>query len=357
MRLQLILGLVLVGDVAAADPGASGTLRVYADDDHVTVVSPAAAATVALDDDTTLDVDTTADAISCASIDVISAASPRAFRELRVELGAGVTRALPVGDAASIAVGARASHEEDFDALRAGASLRVELDTRMTTLEVRYLGGRDAAGDVTDATFERTRAVHDLAVTASRILGRRTVIDAIVDASLADGYHASPYRDVPITDPAWPLATWVDEATPRVRRGLAVALRGRHAIGSAWFLAAGHRAYADDWSVTSHTTTVEARRALGEQVLVGATLRGYVQDGADFYRGVYVADEVPALRTRDRTLGPMRTAFASVTADLAVADDWHVVAAGGVLAIRYLDAAAGSARNALLLTLSLSAPF
>jgi hypothetical protein len=322
----------------------------------VTVVSPSTSATAPIAEDTALTVDATADAISSASVDVLSGASPVAFRELRLELGGRVVH--EVARAVAVRGTARTSHEPDYLALRAGAGITAELAARTLTLGLDYLAGRDRAGDVSDETFDRRRVSHGLMVTATQVLDRRTWLDLVVDAQLARGYHASPYRRVPIVDPAWPLPTWVDEQTPSLRRSLAVAARARRAVGAAWFVGASQRLYVDDWSMTSHTTTLEVRHQLDDVWLLGATARGYLQEAASFHRRVYLG-EVPALRTRDRALGGMRTLFGSLTVDRAVGDGeaLHVVVACGVLAMRFLDSAVQARRLALVTTASVTYAF
>lgn len=369
MRLQLIACVLAItasstarGDGPGLDlpPSARATFRFYADDDHMTVYSPGAATTVALTARTTLDVDASADIISGASVDVLTSASPGPISEQRVEAGLALTRAVNLGVGTQVSLLTRASHENDYDALRVGAVFRTELATRNFTLDVRYLAGRDVAGDVTDDTFRRTRFSHQVVLVLSQVLGTRTVASVVVDANHATGYHASPYRSVWITTPAWPLPERVDEVTPRVRNALAVAAHVRRAIGAAWFLTVDARGYRDDWDISSATLTTEVRRELGERLLVGGLVRGYVQSDAAFYRSAYVAAPTPpSLRTADRTLGAMGDVFVSATADVALDDDnaWHLVTAAGVHCWWFLDFPAQARRRALVVTSSLTIPF
>jgi hypothetical protein len=354
VRLQLIAAMCLLGGAAAAEPGGEATLRVYSDDDDITVVSPSVRVE-ATAGATTLEIDATADAVTGASVDVVTSASPRPIDERRVELGVGGARAIIAGLAATAVV--RGSHERDHDAVRAGAGLRVELMERRLTIDARYLGGYDAIGTVVDADFARDRTLHQLVLGATIVLDPRTLVDVVAEGTSSVGYHASPYRRVPLVDPAMPTPTWLDEAVPETRRWLAATIRWRRAIGESWFASAGYRAYADRWSIASHTATVELRRAIGARVLAGATARGYLQDGAWFYRPSYVDDgSMPQFRTRDRTLGPMRTLFTSLAADVRLDEDdrWHAIAAAGVLASWFPEFPLQADRHAVVLTLSLS---
>ncbi|MBL0220409.1 MAG: DUF3570 domain-containing protein [Myxococcales bacterium] len=303
---------MVIGSTARAEPtdpaSATASFRVYADDDHVTVVSPGARVNVWLGTRTTLAVDTTVDAVTGASVDVISSASPATVHERRLELGTTVTRLLPIGAATSVALGGRVSHEHDYDSVRGFASGRVELAERNTTLVLRYVAGHDVAHAVGDPAFRRTRDSHEVIATWSQLVDPRMVVDLIVDGAWLVGYHASPYRQVRITVPASPLPILVDEVTPARRANLAVAGRVRRALGEHTFATATYRLHVDDWSMTSHTATLELFRQVTSGWLVGLLGRGYWQEEASFYRARYGDNggRVPELRTSDRTLDRCR---------------------------------------------------
>jgi hypothetical protein len=358
--LQLTAFLVGIAHVAAAEPAdeplATAGLRVYADDDHVTVVSPSAAVQVATSPRTVLAADTTVDAVSAASVDVVTSASPRTVREQRVELGIATTYRVPQGPT-WFTLGARGSHEHDYDALRARLAVRRDLAQRNTTLDVEYVFGADRAGSARDPGFREGRTSHELEVTASQLLGPRTVADVVADVTVADGYHANPYRDVLVDQMSWPEPLRVPEQTPRRRASIALAGRVRRALADRWYAAATYRYYRDDWEIASHTTTAELRREVASRWLVGASVRGYVQDGASFYRARYDdRDGVPALRTRDRTLGPMRSAHAAVTVDSALdeAARWHLIGSLGVLRWWFPEFPAQADRDAVIVHASVS---
>jgi hypothetical protein len=354
VRLQLIALALAWSSAAGADPGdpsARATFRYYADDDHVTVVSPGAAATAAIGERTTVDADVDVDVVTGASVDVITSASPATVHEQRVEAGVAGTRAI---GGVRISALVRGSHERDYDSVRGGAAVRAELADHNTTIDVRLLGGKDIAGDVRDPDFRRTRSSGELVALVTQVLGPRTIASLVVDASAAAGYHASPYRRVPVVVPDWPTPTFYTEETPRDRASVALALRVRRAVGDAWFATADERVYVDDWGLASDTLTAGVLRAFGDRLLGGVSARGYVQDGARFYRGTYAA--VQPYRTRDRTLGPMRSLFVECTADVALRGTWHLVSSAGVLDTWFLDFPAQADRRALVLTLSLTSP-
>ncbi len=357
MRLQLTLALLLAASPGRADSRADATLRVYTDDDDMTVVSPSVRAEAEVGR-TTIEASATADAVTGASIDVVTSASPAAISERRVEFGVGATRTVTPTAPLALSGSLHGSFEVDHEAFRGEAGASVELLDRQLTLGARYTGGRDAIGTVMDPSFERTRVLHQVTTTVSVILDRRTIVDVVVEGTTSRGYHASPYRRVPLVAPDWPTPTWLAEEVPATRRSIAGAGRLRRALGETWFGALGYRVYRDDWSITSQTASVDARRQLGARVLAGVGARAYHQTGADFYRAAYVDDGggAPRFRTRDRTLGPMRTLFGSLTVDVTLGERraWHALVAGGVLASWFLDFPPQADRHALLVTLSLS---
>jgi plasmid stabilization system protein ParE len=358
MRLQLtVLAASVIVSAAGAmaraqpveEPGAEANLRVYTDDDHVTVVSPSASVRAATSASTLIAVDMTVDAVSAASVDVVTSASPLTFNETRVELG--VTGTYRAADTSWLTAGGRVSHENDYDAVRARIDARRELAQRNTSVQLGYVLGHDIARSASDAMFRATRRSHELAVVASQLLSERGVVDMVVHGTLADGYHASPYREVLVEQAGWPLAMRVTEQTPQRRASLASALRVRHALVRGWASTATYRYYADDWSISSHTASGELLRQ-SNRVLASLQLRGYVQSAATFYRARYEdSDGIPALRTRDRTLGAMRSLHGALTIDATLDDErrWHAVASVGVLRLWFLDFPAQRDRNAVII--------
>ncbi|RMH38625.1 MAG: DUF3570 domain-containing protein [Deltaproteobacteria bacterium] len=360
MRLQLIAAAAAAAWWAAAPARAqtvadarselSGALRVYADDDRVTVVTPSAAAVVPLAERWLVDVNVAVDVVSAASVDVVTAASPVDVRERRYEVDAGAAFA-PRADR-ELRVRAIGSHENDYDALRASLGGRVEVARRNATIDVAYTYAADRAGMRTDPDFERTRTGHELALSFTQIVDRRTYVDLVAEAHRYDGYHASPYRSVPVVDPASPQILRVDEVTPAVRTSAAALVRVRRALEwpARWYGRADYRLYVDDWDVVSHTAEAGAIVPLADRAELGVRLRGYAQSAAEFYRPVYQTP-APAFRTRDRKLGPMRSLYA----DWTIRVGWFIASAG-VARWWYLDDPAQSGRLAVIASAGVAVP-
>lgn len=365
-RGAMVLGaLVALPATAAGQAGARGasteaSLRVYADDDHVTVITPEASATVILSDAVTVDVDVAVDAVSAASVDVITQASPTPVEEVRVEGAAGArwtTTRTTALDASVVA-----SHESDHDSIRVTAGTKLELAQRSASVELAYTAALDRVTSTVDPGFLDRRRGHFALASFSQILDPRSYLDVVVEGRWLEGYHASPYRLVPVLDPVSNELALVPEVTPARRTSVAALGRLRRAVGHARlvFVQASYRLYADSWSITSHTLESRAMTALwAGRMLAGVELRGYTQSAADFYRARYAPSPTgpPDLRTRDRALGGMHSVYLGASADTALGparSRWQLRTSLGGLQMFFRDYPAQRRRLALIAMVGLT---
>lgn len=124
--MQLTRALVAAAVLAAAGsaraqeqpPTAEGSVRVYSDDDRVTVVTPSASAHASAGP-VDVDLSAGADIISAASVDVLTSASPAEFEDRRLE--GSITGGLRLPGRQLVRLGGAVSHEKDYDSLRARA--------------------------------------------------------------------------------------------------------------------------------------------------------------------------------------------------------------------------------------------
>jgi hypothetical protein len=360
VRLIAVLAVLLAGAEALAQPAddrASASMRVYADDDEVTVVSPSASADAALGERLAIEVSATADVISAASVDVITAASPGPVEDNRFDLGAGAR--YRIGGAAWLRARVAGAHENDFDGLRASLGGRVDLARRNTVVELDLTLGRDWIGHAVRDEVDEHRRVQRVTATVTQALDRRTLVDLTVDGSRVSGYQANPYRTVLVIDPASTAVMQVAEETPKLRLTGAALVRARRALGSGRFVHLDYRLYADDWGIVSHTASARGMSTLWPGVLVGLHLRGYAQGAADFHRRRYFVP-APALRTAERALGRMRTLYGGAVAEVALGDPLgdppRLLVMAGLMRFWWLDHAPQGSRDALVMTVGVRAP-
>jgi Protein of unknown function (DUF3570) len=361
VRLQLIAAALVV----AAAPAPAHAERppvelgfdtlLYTDDDNVIVSSTRVGASAKLDDDgSEVHAAAIADAVTAASVDVITEATPR-FSELRKEADLGgawaLGRWLPSAHY-------RLSDEPDY--VSNGGGLR--LDRRIgddATIEAGYDLTYDLVrrSGTSPDVFERTLTTHSADVSLSQVVDPNMVLRVAYSFVGQDGYMAKPYRYVPLFDPATIAAARAagtaiglddfgmlrlperpPENVPDVRLRHAIAgrvLRYLPSIGAS--VRGDYRLYLDDWGMRSHTGEAALRFAFDDREL-GIAERVYEQTAADFWRRTYevMPGTMPVYRSVDRELSH----YASETTTLDVTsrhDRWTWYATASVMYTRYFD--------------------
>jgi hypothetical protein len=361
MRLQLIIAAIaaLLPSAAGAQEATrsvSGSVRVYADDDRVTVISPTVAGTVPIGRAIVVEADAAADIVTAASVDVTSQASPNAFEERRFE--GGVALSWAPSRTTIVKAGANLSDENDYTSLHLTASGRVDLADRHTTIDVAYSAAIDEVGRAGDPSFSRSKRGHRLTATWTQVLDEHGFLDVVVDGEIVSGFQASPYRYVPMVDAQGERMLSLAERVPELRRGGAALARIRRALGGRLFAHADYRFYADDWRIVSHTASVRLIWSLPAGASFALHARGYLQSAALFHRREYVVDGelVPAWRTRDRSLGAMRSVTGGATWDVGLPGELRVVVSAAWTRFFWLDDPLQETRDAVLALVGVIAP-
>ncbi len=306
MRLQLIVALVAAASLttsaaAHAQSSFESKLQVYADDDHTQVISPVIEGHAELGEHDTLDAGYLVDAVTSASIDVVSQASPTTIHDVRHQ--ANVSGAHRFEDTTARA-GYTYSTENDYDSHNLNVGLQRTFDGKNTTFAAGYGISVNTVGMVDDRTFGRDLTIHRVTTSWTQIVTPRLATQLGYELAVAHGFQASPYRFVPVrtSDGAAP-EMWVPEADPddRVRHAVVVGAN-RHLAGSG-ALQGDYRIYRDTWGITSHTIGARWFVDLTDDVELRLRSRFYVQDGASFYRARY--DRLERYMTVDRELSAM----------------------------------------------------
>lgn len=331
MRLQLTALVVIAlspapswGQDAQRATRIATDLLLYSDTDSVMVASPQLAAHHALDDDGgEVSARVVLDAITAASVDVISNATPR-FSELRSEVGFGLSKSI---DNSLPSLSYRYSDEPDYRSHGFGVGLQQRFAGGDTVAALSYHLTADTIGRVdtpADIFSERLRT-HAAELGVTQILGENTLMRAVYTLTSQRGYMEKPYRSVPIFDEAGltraradgvalDLDTFDDyrlpfkppEEVPDRRHRHAFALRGlRYLPALDASLRVDYRLYGDTWGIVAHTAEPAVFKALGDDWRIELKTRLHVQSSADFWQRTYVVESptaVPSLRTTDRSL-------------------------------------------------------
>jgi Protein of unknown function (DUF3570) len=229
------------------------------------------------------------DAVSNASVDVITTASP--YKERRTEYGLGLEYA--VRDA-NLTFGLSRSKEPDYVADAFSVDVSQETFGGMTTVNLGFTRAADQVGQATLGFFDQARHwQYRLGVT--QILTPRWIASANLEAIADSGYLGNPYRAARVFGAAVP------ENLPRTRSSRALNLRAIGDLGSRDAVRGSYRYFWDNWEIRAHTLEAGYSRYVGESFLLDGFVRHYRQSAASFY-----SDDAQALNTyvtRNRQLG------------------------------------------------------
>lgn len=356
---------------------------VYADSDHVSVVTPTLGASVesplagwSAGGRYLIDV------VTAASVDVVATAT-RPFREARHVISAD--GAYKRGDLGG-AVSASASIEPDYVSAGGGGSLSRELHHKQVTLQIGYGYSRDTAGRAGTPfeVFRRPLDRHSMSASVSWIADRSTIAAVVGDVVVEDGDPSKPYRYVPMFEPgagslvpAGAAIGFVDsfraherplEQLPLSRGRFALTGRVAHRSSGATVRIA-ERLYTDTWGLVASTTDLRLILDVTPRLAAATHARAHVQSGAFFWRRAYELEigkggrwTPPALRAGDRELGPMYTITSGFAADIDLsrtpgARAWALRLTAEGMFTHFLDALYISRRVGVFAAVDLAATF
>ena len=237
------------------------------------------------------------DAVSNASIDVVTTASP--FKETRKAWDIGVDTV--VRDS-TLSLSLSRSTEPDYTADAFGVDVSHEVFGGMSTVSLGFtrahdlVGKKGVAGWIDKATHWQYRAG------LTQILTPRWLVSLNAEAVADAGYLGSPYRAARV------FGATVPERHPRTRSSRAIKLRSITDTG-AWVerssLRAEYRRYWDNWNIKAGTTEFGVAKHIGERFLLDGTLRLYSQGKALFYSDNAAVETTYV--SRNRQLGTFKS--------------------------------------------------
>jgi len=336
---------------------ASSEVGGYADTDHVFVVTPTVAGSVA-DPVAGWSVDGRylVDVVSAASVDIVSTASRR-WEEVR---HAGTLGGTYKPGSFGVSVNGAGSFEPDYTSLAGGVLLTQDLLDKQLTLLGGYDYGHDVAGrsGTPFSVFSRTIDRHGVKAGASLVMSRSTLATALVDAVFEAGDSSKPYRYISMFAPGTDVARGASidtvnalrlaerplEQLPLSRNRYALTLRLAHRF-SASTLRLDERLYHDTWGIEATSTDARFLVDVSPRLQLGPHVRVHAQTPVDFWQRVYVVGpgyDFPALRTGDRELGPLVNLTAGGTLRVGIGSSaaprsWLVGFDVNLTSTQYLD--------------------
>jgi hypothetical protein len=335
----------------------------YHDTDHVDVVTPTIAG--AISDPVagwSIEGSYLVDAVSAASVDIVSSATPH-WTERR-HVGAGTFRYKPhdVG----IEVGGGVSREPDYLALAAGGALTWDTFEKNLTAMVGFSYGDEMAGrsGTSLAIVNHHFTKNSPRAGFTLVLNPTAVLEVVGEIAFERGDQSKPYRYVPLftRDAAAHVGPGTtgdvvnavrekfkpEELLPLARDRYAITSRLSQRFSGA-ALRLEERLYSDDWGLKATTTDLRYIVDLTKSTFVWPHLRLHLQSPVAFWQRTYVVTvapngqilDLPPIRTGDRELGPLHSFTAGGGLRFMLGGDrstWSVTIQGEVVYTKYSDA-------------------
>ena len=254
------------------------------------------------------------DAVSNASVDVVTTASP--YKETRTAYDFGIDT---VVHDSTLSLTVSRSTEPDYTADAFGFDVAHEVFGGMSTVSLGFTRGRDQVGQKGVVGWIDQASHWQYRAGLTQILSPRWLMSANVEIISDDGYLGSPYRAARVFGAAVP------ERNPRTRTSRAVKLRSitdTHALLARSSLRAEYRSYWDTWGIKAHTVEIGGAKYLGQSFLVDVSLRSYSQGKAIFYSDNAQAETLYVSRNRQLS------SFTSTSLSAKLSYSWPGLPAG-----------------------------
>jgi hypothetical protein len=269
----LLLCLYAVHGQAAVLPDERGDgMYHYYDGGGVRVTGPALLVRKNVTDNVAVSGSYYADTVSCASIDVVTTASP--FKEKRTEYGAGVDY---LHNDSLMSLSVSKSDESDYTADTLILNYSQDVFGGMTTISMGYSRGKDTVLENNNPSFSDYVNRYQYRLGVSQILTQTLRVNLDYEAITDEGYLNSPYRSARLYGAAVP------EQYPRTRDSQAVALRAHKYLLPGSSVRLEYRYFWDTWDIGANTAEVAYSTYASPLWLVELRYRYYSQNNASFY--------------------------------------------------------------------------
>ena len=309
----LVPSLVATQAAAATLPeDRSESIYHYYDGGGVRAQGPALLVRKSIADRVSLSAGYYVDAVSNASIDVVTTASP--FKETRqaYDLGADwLVRDTLVSLALST------SREPDYVANAVSVDAAHEVFGAMTTVSLGFTRASDEVRKAYEPAFQDTARHWQYRFGITQILSPRWLTSANFEAISDAGFLGSPYRAARVFGAAVP------ERVPRTRSSRAVKFRSLYDYGDGptrTAIRAEYRYFWDNWDITAHTVELGAARYVAGGWLAEASWRYHSQGKALFYSDNAFTETLYV--SRNRQLGTFDSTAVAAKASYTFGGAW-----------------------------------
>ncbi|MGA1198722.1 MAG: DUF3570 domain-containing protein, partial [Candidatus Latescibacterota bacterium] len=220
---------------------------------------------------------------SVRQVDTVTSASGRRggegeelfqFDDVRHELGLGLTQVVGLG---TVSFNGIYSKENDYSSATIASTLSQSFAKKNTTIGLGVVRSWDKVFP-SNQTWTRNKDVTTLSANVSQVLNTRMVAQVLGSYRTDKGYLADAYQQVLIGGQSF------DPVHPDQRIQKALAGRLKFRLNDQSSLQLGYRYYWDDWDMTSHTGSLDYKRYVSSNIILGLGLRSYVQNQSYFFK-------------------------------------------------------------------------
>jgi len=267
------------------------------------------------------------DAISSASIDVITSATPYHERRVETDIGFDYLR-----DRVTMGLDVKRSEENDYDANTIGFNIARDMFGDLTTVSLGYRHSRDTVGKRDQPDFSEHVRRQNYVLGLSQILTKNLVVNLNWETITDEGFLNNPYRRVRYVDAASLTGySYQFERYPRTRDSNAVAVRANYYLPYRAALHAEYRFFTDSWGIRANNYEIGYTYPTRDRWTFDLTYRRYGQTQADFYSDLFPQQDAQNFLARDKELSTFTDHSIGMTAsyELAAAK-WRFIDKGSV---------------------------
>jgi Protein of unknown function (DUF3570) len=235
------------------------------------------------------------DAITSASIDVVTTASP--YEERHTEKGLSVDY---LHGKTTYSLGYMNSEESDYTSDSMSLGLSQDMFGDLTTVSIGYSQGWDTVGKRGEPDFAEDVDRRSYRLGVSQVLTRTLLLSLNYEAITEAGYLHNPYRSQRFYGPAAGTYSYGPEVYPETRTGNAGAARLKYFLPWRAAVEGGYRFYADSWGINAHTASVEYVQPMWNKWVFTGSYRWYSQTAADFYSDLFPQANYQNFMGRDK---------------------------------------------------------
>ena len=237
------------------------------------------------------------DSISCASVDVITSASP--YTEERTETSLSMDY---LYDKTLMTLAYTKSDESDYLSETSSFSVSHDMFGDLTTVTLGYSVGNDDIGNNTDATFKERAKRQNFRVGVTQILTKNSLLGINLETITDEGFLRSPYRSYRYWNSATGTGGTAPEIYPTTRTSNALAFRLKYFLPYRAALSGEYRYYNDTWGISANHMEIGYTHPLERDWTFDVHYRYYTQNAADFYSDLFVRADEQNYMARDKEL-------------------------------------------------------